>query len=96
MVFPAAGIYFRPARGSATFITYKGSDNKMDEGYGKYGSCPVEDGERFMIKMKFKEGLSAVGEPSVTLTATPTAATTESVQSVPTTAEKQKHSGSEL
>jgi hypothetical protein len=51
-------VYLRPTVGTATFITYKGSDNKMDDGFTEYSTCPVKEGERLMIKMQFREGVT--------------------------------------
>jgi hypothetical protein len=71
ILFPTADIHIRPVYGTAIFVVYKGNDNRMDEGFSKYGSCPIETGERFMVKMKFREGIPvAVEEPSIDATPT--------------------------
>ena len=39
IVFPKADVYIRPKKGTAVFVSYKGVDDVMDDGYTEYYDC---------------------------------------------------------
>ena len=53
---PAANIFLPAKVGQAIIIAYKGSDNKMDDGYTQYSTCPVRQGEKRMVQAILREG----------------------------------------
>mmetsp|Transcript_19587 Transcript_19587/g.21265 ORF Transcript_19587/g.21265 Transcript_19587/m.21265 type:complete len:417 (-) Transcript_19587:132-1382(-) len=56
IIFAEANVFIPAETGQAIFITYKGENGKMDEGYSKYSTCPVTQGERFLARLMLREG----------------------------------------
>lgn len=57
--FTHADVFVKPTAGMATFFSYKGPDNKMEEGFTKHSGCPVIEGEKWIGTVWMREGVSA-------------------------------------
>lgn len=56
--FSKADVFVKPVKGMATFFSYRGADNIMDEGYTEHSGCPVLQGEKWITTFWMREGVS--------------------------------------
>lgn len=56
--FTKADVFVKPARGLATFFSYKGLDGMMEPGYTEHSGCPVLEGEKWLTTFWMREGVT--------------------------------------
>jgi 2OG-Fe(II) oxygenase superfamily len=57
--FTKADVFVRPTKGTATFFSYKGPDEMMDEGFTEHSGCPVLKGDKWVITFWMRAGVDA-------------------------------------
>lgn len=54
-LFPKANIFVKPEPGMATFFSYRGLDNIMDDGLTLHAGCPVLKGEKWITTLWMRD-----------------------------------------
>ncbi len=52
-------MFVNPVKGMATFFSYMGPDDIMDEGLTEHSGCPVIEGEKWIAVTWMRKGVSS-------------------------------------